>query len=198
MILKNIFAEHIFLIRQDICVLLEIIPTPYTDQEVIDFLMHYGDLYLGKTTVLCKDTPAFIANRIGVFSIMSIFHIMEKLGLGIDEIDALTGPVIGRPKSATFRTADVVGIDTLVKVAIGVKDNCPNDEAKDTFIIPSWLQKMVDNKWLGDKTGQGFFKKTKGADGSKEILTLDLKLLNISHAKSQNLQRLMLQNQLMI
>ena len=139
--------------------LLEIIPTPDTDTEVIDFLMHYGDLYLGKTTVLCKDTPAFIANRIGVFSIMSIFHIMEKLGLGIDEIDALTGPVIGRPKSATFRTADVVGIDTLVKVAMGVKDNCPNDEAKETFVIPNWLQKMVDNKWLGDKTGQGFFKK---------------------------------------
>ena len=154
--------------------LLEIIPTSFTDKEVIDFLMHYGDLYLGKTTVLCKDTPAFIANRIGVFSIMSIFHIMEKLELGIDEIEALTGPLIGRPKSATFRTADVVGIDTLVKVAMGVKDNCPNDEARDTFVIPLWLQKMVDNKWLGDKTGQGFFKKTKSADGSKEILTLDL------------------------
>ena len=157
--------------------LLEIIPTPYTNKEVIDFLMHYGDLYLGKTTVLCKDTPAFIANRIGVFSIMSIFHIMEKLELGIDEIDALTGPVIGRPKSATFRTADVVGIDTLVKVATGVKDNCPNDEAKDTFAIPLWLQKIVDNKWLGDKAGQGFFKKTKGPDGAKEILTLNLKTL---------------------
>jgi 3-hydroxyacyl-CoA dehydrogenase len=155
--------------------LLEIIPTPFTDMEVIDFLMHYGDLYLGKTTVLCKDTPAFIANRIGVFSIMSIFHIMDKLDLNIDDIDALTGPATGRPKSATFRTADVVGIDTLVKVAMGVKDNCPHDEAKAIFEIPSWLQKMVDNKWLGDKTGQGFFKKTKGADGSKEILTLNLK-----------------------
>jgi 3-hydroxyacyl-CoA dehydrogenase len=155
--------------------LLEIIPTPDTDRDVIDFLMHYGDLYLGKTTVLCKDTPAFIANRIGVFSIMSIFHIIEKLGLGIDEVEALTGPVIGRPKSATFRTADVVGIDTLVKVAAGVKDNCPDDEAKETFTIPSWLQKMVDNNWLGDKTGQGFFKKTKTSDGTKEILTLNLK-----------------------
>ena len=155
--------------------LLEIIPTPDTDVEVIDFLMHYGDLYLGKTTVLCKDTPAFIANRIGVFSIMSIFHIMEKLGLGIDEIDALTGPVIGRPKSATFRTADVVGIDTLVKVAMGVKDNCPNDEVKETFVIPNWLQKMVDNKWLGDKTGEGFFKKLPpGPKGEKEIRTLNL------------------------
>ncbi|HZW65662.1 MAG TPA: 3-hydroxyacyl-CoA dehydrogenase family protein, partial [Hanamia sp.] len=155
--------------------LLEIIPTEFTDKEVIDFLMHYGDVFLGKTTVLCKDTPAFIANRIGVFSIMSIFHIMDKLDLSIDEIEALTGTIIGRPKSATFRTADVVGIDTLVKVAIGVKENCPDDEAKEIFSIPTWLQKMVDNKWLGDKTGQGFFKKTKSANGNKEILSLNLK-----------------------
>ncbi|MDB5209914.1 MAG: 3-hydroxyacyl-CoA dehydrogenase/enoyl-CoA hydratase family protein [Sediminibacterium sp.] len=156
--------------------LLEIIPTPHTDPEVVDFLMQYGDLYLGKTTVLCKDTPAFIANRIGVFSIMSIFHIMEKLGLSIDEVDALTGPIIGRPKSATFRTADVVGIDTLVKVAKGVADNCPDDEAKDIFTIPSWLDKVVANNWLGDKTGQGFFKKIKSAEG-KEILTLNLQTM---------------------
>ena len=154
--------------------LLEIIPTEFTDKEVVDFLMHYGDLFLGKTTVLCKDTPAFIANRIGVFSIMSIFHLMDKLDLNIDEIEALTGTMIGHPKSATFRTADVVGIDTLVKVAIGVAENCPEDEAKEIFTIPSWLQKMVDSKWLGDKTGQGFFKKTKSADGQKEILTLNL------------------------
>jgi len=160
--------------------LLEIIPTEFTDKDVIDFLMHYGDLFLGKTTVLCKDTPAFIANRVGVFSIMSIFHIMDKLDLNVDEIDALTGPIIGRPKSATFRTADVVGIDTLVKVAMGVKENCPNDEAKEIFIIPAWLQKMVDNKWLGDKTGQGFFKKIKGADGQKEILKLNLKTFEYS------------------
>jgi 3-hydroxyacyl-CoA dehydrogenase len=155
--------------------LLEIIPTEFTDPEAVAFLMHYGDLFLGKTTVLCKDTPAFIANRIGVFSIMSIFHLMDKLDLTIDDIEALTGPIIGRPKSATFRTADVVGIDTLVKVALGVKESCPDDEAKEIFAIPSWLQKMVDNKWLGDKTGQGFFKKIKSADGQKEIQTLDLK-----------------------
>ncbi len=156
--------------------LLEIIPTPHTDPVVVDFLMEYGDLYLGKTTVLCKDTPAFIANRIGVFSIMSIFHIMNKLGLSIDEVDALTGPIIGRPKSATFRTADVVGIDTLVKVAKGVADNCPADEAKEIFTIPSWLETVVTNNWLGDKTGQGFFKKTKSATG-KEILTLNLETM---------------------
>jgi 3-hydroxyacyl-CoA dehydrogenase len=157
--------------------LLEIIPTPHTDPAVIDFLMHYGDLHLGKTTVLAKDTPAFIANRIGVYGIMAIFQLVDKLGLTIDEVDALTGPVIGRPKSATFRTADVVGIDTLVRVANGVYDNCPQDEAKEIFAIPSWLNKMIENKWLGDKTGQGFFKKTKGAGGEKEILTMDLNTL---------------------
>ncbi len=154
--------------------LLEIIPTAKTAKEVIYFHMHYGDVFLGKTTVLCKDTPAFIANRVGVFSMMSVVHIMEKIGLSIDEIESLTGPIMGRPKSATFRTADVVGIDTLVKVAKGVADNCPNDEAKSVFTLPSWLEKMVENNWLGDKTGQGFFKKVKTAT-SKEILTLNLK-----------------------
>lgn len=153
--------------------LLEIIPTPDTDPEIVDFLMEYGDLFLGKTTVLCKDTPAFIANRIGMFSMMSIFQIMEELSMSIDEVDALTGPLMGRPKSATFRTADVVGIDTMVKVANGIYNNCPNDEARDTFIVPAWLQKLVDNNWLGDKTGQGFFKKIKSAEG-KEIQTLQL------------------------
>jgi 3-hydroxyacyl-CoA dehydrogenase len=154
--------------------LLEIIPTAKTDPDIIDFHMHYGDVFLGKTTVLCKDTPAFIANRVGVFSMMSVLHIMEKLELSIDEIEAITGPLMGRPKSATFRTADVVGIDTLVKVAAGVAANCPNDEAKDIFNLPPWLEKMVAQNWLGDKTGQGFFKKIKTAT-SKEILTLNLK-----------------------
>ena len=157
--------------------LLEIIPTPFTDTAVVDFLMHYGDLYLGKTTVLTKDTPAFIANRIGVFGMMAIMKIMEKLQLSIDEIDALTGPLAGRPKSATFRTADVVGIDTLIKVAKGVYDNCPNDEAKDIFNIPAWLNKMVENNWLGDKTGQGFFKKVKTPDGKSDIQVLNLKTM---------------------
>jgi 3-hydroxyacyl-CoA dehydrogenase len=156
--------------------LLEIIPTPHTDPAVVDFLMHYGDVFLGKTTVLAKDTPAFIANRVGVFSIMAIFDLVDKMKLTIDEVDALTGPIIGRPKSATFRTADVVGIDTLVKVAKGVADNCPDDEARDKFNIPSWLEKLVANNWLGDKTGQGFFKKMKGG-ADKEIHVLNLETL---------------------
>lgn len=158
--------------------LLEIIPTPDTDPAIVDFLMHYGDLYLGKTTVLCKDTPAFIANRIGVFSMMAIMRVMEQQGLTTDEIDALTGPAIGRPKSATFRTADVVGIDTLVKVAQGVAANCPNDEAKDIFTIPAWLEKMVAANMLGDKTKGGFFKKQPPTPkGEKEIYALDLNTL---------------------
>ena len=163
--------------------LMEIIPTPFTDPEVVDFLMNYGDLYLGKTTVLAKDTPAFIANRVGVFGMMAIMNSMEKLGLSVDEIDALTGPVIGRPKSATFRTADVVGIDTLVKVAKGVAENCPNDEAKEMFSIPAWLNKMIENNWLGDKTGQGFFKKIKSADGAKDIEVLNLSTLEYEPRK---------------
>ena len=170
---KNFCGSHFFNPPRYLR-LLEVIPTPDTDPAVVDFLMSYGDLYLGKTTVLCKDTPAFIANRVGVFGMMAIMNVKEKLKLSIDEIDALTGPIIGRPKSATFRTADVVGIDTLVKVAKGVADNCPDDEARDQFTIPAWLDKMVANNWLGDKTGQGFFKKTKGAAGEKEILTLNL------------------------
>ena len=174
--------------------LLEIIPTPQTDPEIVDFLMSYGDLYLGKTTVLCKDTPAFIANRIGVFGMMAIMNVKEKLQLSVDEIDALTGPIIGRPKSATFRTADVVGIDTLVKVAKGVADNCPNDEAIDNFKIPAWLDKMVANNWLGDKTKQGFFKKIPKAfpsvgggglegAGEKEIHVLNLTTLEYEPRK---------------
>jgi 3-hydroxyacyl-CoA dehydrogenase len=155
--------------------LLEIIPTPYTDPEIVKFLMNYGDLYLGKTTVLCKDTPAFIANRVGIYAIMKVVDSMRKLDLNIDEIDKLTGPVIGRPKSATFRTSDVVGLDTLIKVATNLYNGLPNDEGRDMFKLPDEINKLEQNKWLGDKTGQGFYKKTKNAKGETEILTLDLK-----------------------
>lgn len=165
--------------------LLEIIPTKDTDRDVIDFLMSYGEKYLGKTTVLCKDTPAFIANRIGVFSIMHLFHLVEKTGMTVEEVDKLTGPVIGRPKSATFRTCDVVGLDTLVHVAKGLTENAPNDEAKDTFIVPEFVQKMVANNWLGSKTEQGFFKKVKDG-GKSEIYALDLKTME--YAPSQKVK----------
>jgi len=178
---KNHFCGSHFFNPPRYLRLLEIIPTEHTDSSVIEFLLHYGDVILGKTTVLCKDTPAFIANRIGVYSMISIINIMEKQNLSIDEIEALTGPVFGRPKSATFRTADVVGIDTLVKVANGVYENCLNDESRDQFKIPDWLNKMVENKWLGDKSGNGFFKKTKAANGEKNIEVLDLKTMQYQH-----------------
>lgn len=157
--------------------LLEIIPTAHTLPEVTDFLMSYGEKFLGKTTVLCKDTPAFIANRIGVFSIASILKYVEQTGMTIDEVDKLTGPVVGRPKSATFRTADVVGLDTLVLVTNGLYNGLVSDEAIDTFKVPGFVDKMIENKWLGSKTEQGFFKKVKGADGKSEILSLNLNTL---------------------
>jgi 3-hydroxyacyl-CoA dehydrogenase len=157
--------------------LLEIIPSSKTKPEVIDFFLHYGDLFLGKTTVLCKDTPAFIANRIGVFSIMAIFKMMQKHGLSIEAVDTITGPISGRPKSATFRTSDLVGLDTLVKVAQGVGQNCSQDEMKDWFAIPEFLNKMLKNNWLGDKTGQGFYKKSKDSKGNRTIEALDLQTL---------------------
>ncbi len=157
--------------------LLEIIPTPDTNPDVVDFLMHYGDKFLGKTTVLCKDTPAFIANRVGVYSIMSLLHLVEKMELTVEEVDKFTGPALGRPKSATFRTTDVVGLDTMIKVSKGLYDNCPNDKAHDLFKLPAYVEQMEANNWLGDKTGQGFYKKTKSAEGKTEILALDLKTL---------------------
>lgn len=147
--------------------LLEIIPAPETRPEVIGFLMDYGDRFLGKTTVLCKDTPAFIANRVGVFGFMAVFHAMQQLGLNVDEVDTLSGTIMGRPKSATFRTGDVVGLDTLVHVAKGLVDNVPHDEALELFKVPAFLDKMIENKWLGDKTGQGFYKKVKGDSKAK-------------------------------
>jgi len=157
--------------------LMEIIPTPETNPEVIDFLMDYGQRYLGKKTVLCKDTPAFIANRVGVYAIMALFHAVKDLDLSVSEVDKLTGPIIGRPKSATFRTCDVVGLDTLVHVANGLKANCPDDEEKDLFELPDYITKMVENNWLGSKTKQGFYKKVKNEKGKSEILVLDLETM---------------------
>lgn len=158
--------------------LLEIIPTPETDPEIVHFYMEYGAKFLGKTTVLAKDTPAFIANRIGTFGIMNLFHSVKKLGLTVGEIDKLTGPVIGRPKSATFRTADVVGLDTLVHVANGIYGSgAESDTFKDQFVLPDFVQYMIDNKLLGSKTDAGFFKKVKNADGKSEILGLNLETL---------------------
>ncbi len=160
--------------------LLEIIPTENTDTSITDFYMDYGRKYLGKTTVLCKDTPAFIGNRVGVYSIMNIFNSVQQLGLTVEEVDKLSGPVIGRPKSATFRTADVVGLDTLIHVANGVQEACPHDERNKEFLLPDYLKQMQENNWLGSKTGQGFYKKVKNENGESEILSLDLNTMEYS------------------
>ncbi|MBT4679675.1 MAG: 3-hydroxyacyl-CoA dehydrogenase, partial [Flavobacterium sp.] len=170
--------------------LFEVVPGPKCIQEFTDFLMMYGDKFLGKTSVLAKDTPAFIGNRIGIFGIMSLFHVVKEMGLTIEEVDKLTGPVIGRPKSATFRTIDVVGLDTLVHTANGVKDNCPNDEMRDQFVIPDYVNTMMENKWLGSKTKQGFYKMTKNANGKREILSLDLNTLEYRAKKSAKFETL--------
>jgi 3-hydroxyacyl-CoA dehydrogenase len=154
--------------------LFEVIPTPHTDSSITNFLLYYGDLHLGKTSVLCKDTPAFIGNRVGVWSLLKVIDSMRKYDLNVDEIDKLTGPVIGRPKSATFRTSDLVGLDTLVKVANNLYAGLPNDEGRDMFKLPEAVATLEKNNWLGDKTGQGFYKKSKNAKGETEILTLDL------------------------
>jgi 3-hydroxyacyl-CoA dehydrogenase len=155
--------------------LLEIIPTPKTDPAVVEFLLAYGETQLGKTTVLCKDTPAFIANRIGVYSMMQTMKVVEELGLSVEQVDKLTSKVVGRPKSGTFRLSDVVGLDTTVHVANNLHAALTDDESKSIFELPSMMQKLMANKWLGDKTGQGFYKKTKDDKGKTVILSLDLK-----------------------
>lgn len=139
--------------------LLEVIPTPNTSTEVVDFLMNYGDVHLGKETVLCKDTPAFIANRVGVYAMAKVFQLTQELGLTIEEVDALTGPAIGRPKTGTFKLSDLVGNDTGTKVMMGIKENCPNDEQAGAFEIPKYVQFLLDNKFYGNKSKKGYYYK---------------------------------------
>lgn len=166
--------------------LLEIIPTEKTDPSVVDFFMHYGDLYLGKETVLCKDTPAFIANRIGVYSMMSGMHAISKTDFSVGEIDKLTGPVIGRAKSATFRTSDLVGLDTTVNVSNNLHAALQSDESKERFELPAIVKELHERKWLGDKTKQGFYKKVV-ENGKKQILELNLKTYEYEEKKKSKL-----------
>jgi 3-hydroxyacyl-CoA dehydrogenase len=156
--------------------LLEIIPTEDTKQEVIDFFMHFGDVFLGKQTVLCKDTPAFIGNRIGVYAMGKIYQLTREIGLTIEEVDRLTGPAIGRPKSGTYRLGDLVGLDTAGMVIQGIKKNCPDDPQAQQLTVPDFMQFLLDNNFLGNKTGQGFYKKTREKDekGRSVILALNL------------------------
>lgn len=178
--------------------LLEIIPTAETDPSVVDFFMHYGDKTLGKTTVLCKDTPAFIANRVGVYAMAKIYQLTTEIGLTIEDVDALTGPAIGRPKTGTFRLGDLVGHDTAANVIKGIKANCPNDEQAGSFAIPTYLQFLLDNKFLGNKSGQGFYKKTaeKDATGKPIVLALNLDTLEYTPSVKSTLASLNVSKQI--
>lgn len=159
--------------------LLEIIPTQDTNKAVVDFFMKFGDVHLGKRTVLCKDTPAFIANRIGVYAMSKIYQLTEELNLDISTVDKLTGPAMGRPGTGTFRLSDLVGLDTAVKVIEGIQTNCTDDEQIHQLKMPSYLTHLVENKWLGNKSGKGFYYKSdeKDAGGKNVIYSLNLKTL---------------------
>ncbi len=178
--------------------LLEVIPTQETEPAVIDFLMNFGADYLGKQTVLAKDTPAFIANRIGLFSMAKILELTQELDLTIEEVDKLTGPAIGRPKTGTFRLMDMVGLDTADKVLKGIKANCPDDEDAQQFEIPSYFTNLIENNYLGDKTGQGFYQKTKERDdkGRSVILSYDLNTQEYRSRISPKLESLQLAKQI--
>lgn len=154
--------------------LLELVPTDYTDPDLLQFIDRFGSEVLGKGTVLCKDTPNFIANRIGTYGFLSTIHYALTEGYTVSEVDAIMGPAMGRPKSAVFRTADLSGLDTLTHVANNLYQNAPDDPQRDTFYIPSVLQTLVEQGKLGEKSGQGFYKRVKGTDGTSQILELNL------------------------
>src|ERR1700682_2160865 len=152
--------------------LVELIPGPKTSPEVLETLSEFCDRRLGKGVVVAKDTPNFIANRIGTFSMLNALRLMNKLEMNIEEVDACTGPAIGQPKSATFRTADIVGLDVLVHVVRNIYENIPDDESREMWHVPAFVEEMMKRGWFGDKTGSGFYKKLRG-ESEKDILTLD-------------------------
>jgi 3-hydroxyacyl-CoA dehydrogenase len=173
---KNFLGTHFFNPPRYLK-LLEVIPTEKTDPEVLSFIKSFGEDVLGKGVVLAKDTPNFIANRIGTYGLLVTLQEMLKSGVSVGEVDSITGPAIGRPKSATFRTLDVVGLDTFAHVAKNVYDQVEGEEKK-VFEIPAFMQKMLDNGWLGSKSGQGFYLKQ-----GKEILELDTETLEYGPRK---------------
>lgn len=149
--------------------LVELIPAKETDPEIVALLASFYAA-AGKKTVVCKDTPNFIANRIGVFALMKTLALMDKYGFDVETVDMLTGSPMGNPNTATLRLSDMVGIETIVEVSMNVYNNCPNDECKDVFLPPKWLERMVAEKMFGDKTGKGFYQK----GPKRSILALDL------------------------
>ena len=157
--------------------LLEIIPGKETDKEVVDYMVRFCEEVVGKGVVVCKDVPNFIGNRIGVFDISNAINIMANKGLKVEEVDAIIGKALGRPKSAIFGTLDLVGLDTGYHVMNNLYQAVPNDESRDLFVPKDFMKQMMDKKWLGNKTKGGFYKKSKDAKGKKEKLALDYKTL---------------------
>lgn len=178
--------------------LLEVIPTADTSKEVTDFFMEFGDIVLGKSTVLCKDTPAFIGNRIGVYAMSRIYELADQLDLSIGEIDKLTGPALARPKTGTFRLGDLVGLDTADKVTKGIIQHCPQDEQAQKLRQPEFFNYLIDNKWFGNKSGKGFYQATNERDdkGKRIILELNLKSLEYEPAGRSKLESLKLSKQI--
>ena len=156
--------------------LIELIPTGTTRPDLVEFISDFAEHTLGKGIVRCKDTPNFIANRIGIFSVLHTIHLMLEEGYTIDEVDAITGPPMGRPRSATFRLGDIIGLDVLVDVANNVYENATNDEQREIFQVPDFILQMVKKGWLGEKTGGGFYQRRRGENGSA-IWTLDYNTL---------------------
>jgi 3-hydroxyacyl-CoA dehydrogenase len=178
--------------------LLEIIPTDFTQSDVVEFIMDFGSKILGKKTVLCKDTPAFVANRIGVYTIAHIISLAEQLALSPTEVDKLTGSVIGRPNTGTFRLGDFVGLDTAQKVIDGIKINCPGDDQVASLVLPKAFDFLIKNKFYGNKTGKGFYEKTSKKDdkGRSVILELDLKNNTYHPTQKPKLESLLLAKQI--
>ena len=178
--------------------LLEIIPTKSTKKDVTEFLLAFGKTYLGKKTVLCNDTPAFIANRIGVVSMAKIFNLAHELKLSISDVDKLTGTAIGRPKSGTFRLTDLVGLDTAIFVITDLKKNCLNDEIIQELQLPTFINFLIDHKWFGNKSGQGFFLKTdeKDSTGKTKFLSLDLQNHEYNLDTKSNLESIKIAKQI--
>ena len=153
--------------------LVELIPGPKTKPEVLAALNEFCDRRLGKGVVAAKDTPNFIANRIGTFSMLNALRLMMEIDMTVEDVDACTGPAIGQPKSATFRTADLVGLDVLAHVVRNIYDGVPNDESREIYKLPPLIEEMMKRGWLGEKTGSGFYKRVKDSSGESEILVLD-------------------------
>jgi 3-hydroxyacyl-CoA dehydrogenase len=170
--------------------LLEVIPTAETAREVVDTVVSFADHHLGKGVVIAKDSPNFIGNHIALYGVVQILKQVESGALTIEEVDAITGPPLGRPKSATFRTLDLAGIDILAHVVHNLYERLPDEAARSQFVLPAFVEKMVERKMVGEKVGQGFYKRVKSATGESEILTLDPATLEYRPRKSPRLPSL--------